>query len=47
MKNKFKIININKVNDFNDFNRDKLNKKFNFITDDDLYTSSALIQSRK
>ena len=46
-KNKFKIINIKKVNKVNGINKNTLNKKFDFLTDEDLCTSSALLQSIK
>ena len=46
-KNKFKIINIKRINNFNGLNKVNLNKKFNFLTDEDLCTSSVLIQCIK
>jgi SAM-dependent methyltransferase len=46
-KNKFTIINIKKVTDFNGLKIENLNYKFNFLTDEDLCTSSVLIQSTK
>lgn len=46
-KNNFKIMNTQKSKDFQGIGKDELDGKFNFLTDEDLSTSSALIQSTK
>ena len=47
IKNNFKIIDIQKREDFQGLKKDQLNEKFKFLTDEDLFTPSAYIQSAK
>lgn len=46
-KNNFKIIEIIKVKDSNGITKEKINEKYNYLTNEDFYTSSALLQSIK